>query len=133
MKSRIIKTAVDLFGPKAEKILNDPKQAKVILEKTKRKMEHPSKSFEDFRTELKTLYDFGSDYFNKSYRDVSLKTMAIVVFALVYFVVPTDIIPDFLLGAGYIDDSMVILWSFRSLKKEIKKYKDWKESKREEA
>lgn len=126
LKSRIIKAAINLFGFRAEKILNDPDQIKIILDKTKGKMNNPSQSFDSFREELFTLYEFAVDYFEKNYRDVSIKSIFILIFALVYFVIPSDIIPDLLLGIGYIDDSIVILWSYRAIKKEVLKYKEWK-------
>ena len=116
------------FGPKAEKILKDPKAVKSILSRAKTKAEQPKQAFEEFREELILLYEFGLDYTNKNYREVSFKSMGTVVFALLYFVVPTDVIPDFLLGAGYIDDSMVILWAVRSMKKEIDAYREWRNS-----
>ena len=89
-------------------------------------MNNPSQSFDSFREELITLYEFAVDYFEKNYRDVSIKSIFILIFALVYFVIPSDIIPDLLLGIGYIDDSIVILWSYRAIKKEVLKYKEWK-------
>jgi uncharacterized membrane protein YkvA (DUF1232 family) len=43
---------------------------------------------------------------------ISGKHKALIAAALLYFVLPTDVIPDFIPGIGYIDDAMVlgILW-----------------------
>lgn len=40
---------------------------------------------------------------------------AILIGALAYFVVPTDLIPDFIVGFGYTDDAAVLATALRSL------------------
>ena len=39
--------------------------------------------------------------------------------ALAYFILPIDIIPDFLLGLGYTDDAAVLLTAFNTCKSYI--------------
>lgn len=42
-------------------------------------------------------------------------TRAAVVAPLAYFVVPTDLIPDFIVGLGYTDDALVFWAALKSL------------------
>lgn len=42
-------------------------------------------------------------------------TRAAVIAPLAYFVIPTDLIPDFLLGIGYTDDALVFVAALKSL------------------
>jgi uncharacterized membrane protein YkvA (DUF1232 family) len=57
---------------------------------------------------VRTIYDMLRD---RDYH-ISVRTKALVGAALLYFVLPTDIIPDFIPGIGYIDDALVLstLW-----------------------
>ncbi|MEO0465367.1 MAG: YkvA family protein [Pseudomonadota bacterium] len=41
-------------------------------------------------------------------KDTPLKTKAVLLAALAYFVVPTDLMPDFVIGLGFTDDATVL-------------------------
>lgn len=49
-------------------------------------------------------------------------TKALVLGGLVYFLLPTDITPDFIPVVGYIDDTLVISWVVKRLAHEIERY-----------
>ncbi len=44
---------------------------------------------------------------------------AVLVAALAYFIVPTDMIPDFIAGLGYCDDAAVLLAALRSVSRHV--------------
>jgi uncharacterized membrane protein YkvA (DUF1232 family) len=47
------------------------------------------------------------------------RVKAILIAALVYFIVPVDVIPDLILGLGYADDATVLFAAMRMLKPHI--------------
>lgn len=47
------------------------------------------------------------------------------VAALIYFVVPFDFLPDFILGTGLFDDAAVLAFVLRSVQGDLKKFSDW--------
>lgn len=49
-----------------------------------------------------------------------LQVKAILFGALAYFVVPTDLIPDFLIGLGFVDDAGVLYAAVRAVLPHIK-------------
>lgn len=52
------------------------------------------------------------------------KTAIIYVIAgLVYFVTPIDLVPDFIVGLGFVDDAAVVTLVFKKIKKELEKFK----------
>lgn len=51
--------------------------------------------------------------------EVSIKDKAIIIGALGYFILPKDLISDFLPIIGFIDDFAVLTLAIRSLKKSI--------------
>lgn len=81
-----------------------------------------SRLFED----AKLLFLLIRDYWKGSYRDVSIRSIIVFSSAIIYILSPLDIIPDFNLGTGQIDDAAVLLLCLNLLEKDLHKYKEWK-------
>ena len=47
--------------------------------------------------------------------------------ALVYIVSPLDLIPDYIIGLGQIDDAAILGLALYFLEKDLMKYKEWKD------
>jgi len=75
-----------------------------------------------FIEDLKLLFKIITD---KEYK-VDTKTYMIIAGAIAYVVLPTDVLPDFIPGVGFIDDAFVIGVTIKQLKDEIEKYKKFK-------
>lgn len=63
-------------------------------------------------------------HFNGSHK-LTNSTLGLVLLALVYFVSPIDIIPDFLGFFGFADDLSVVLAIYAKVKDEINQFLDW--------
>tara|TARA_B100000446_G_scaffold128809_1_gene120729 strand:- start:36 stop:293 length:258 start_codon:yes stop_codon:yes gene_type:complete len=61
------------------------------------------------------------------YDGVSRQTIVAVTAALLYFVVPLDVIPDFLIGWGFIDDASVVGYVMTMLAAEMDAFRRWQE------
>lgn len=77
---------------------------------------HTDKSwFQDF----KLLYDLIVDSTFK----IKPSTWAIIAGALAYVIMPIDVIPDFILGLGWLDDTFVLAATTAKISEEISRYK----------
>ena len=76
---------------------------------------------------LKLLVPLIKDYWKGTYRDVSIKSIVIFMVALIYIISPIDLIPDYIIGLGQIDDAALLGFSLYFLERELRKYKDWKD------
>jgi uncharacterized membrane protein YkvA (DUF1232 family) len=56
------------------------------------------------------------------------KSIVIFVVALAYIISPIDLIPDYIIGLGQIDDAVILGLSLYFLEKDLRKYKEWKDS-----
>lgn len=115
--------------------LNENKEkAKAYLDDDE-KME---KLFRDFEDKLKLIPKIGnraSDlavllsliraYIKKQYTDVSPSTIMLAVAGLIYVVTPVDLIPDYILGPGLLDDAAVIGIVLQAIQMDLNKYKKW--------
>jgi uncharacterized membrane protein YkvA (DUF1232 family) len=81
-----------------------------------------SRLFEDGKLLLLLI----KDYWNGVYRDVSIWSILVFSIGIIYILSPIDIIPDFNLGIGQIDDAVVLLLCLNFLEKDLHKYKEWK-------
>ena len=70
----------------------------------------------------KLLFSMASDSIKGEYK-IDKMTFATIAGALAYAVIPTDVIPDFIPGIGFVDDGFVIGWTINSIKDEIENYK----------
>jgi len=56
--------------------------------------------------------------------DMTWQSRAIILGALVYFVVPTDATPDYIPIIGYVDDTAIVGMVIKRLSKEIERYRE---------
>lgn len=84
--------------------------------------------FPTVREKFYTLGRFVKAYAMGHYRDVSWKAMITIVAAVVYFVSPIDLIPDFIPVTGLTDDLGILLGVFNSLDKEIERFLTWEKT-----
>ena len=76
--------------------------------------------------ELKAMLDLLKASATGAYPGLSKANLLLIAGAVVYFLMPTDLLPDFIFGAGYIDDAMVITWVISTTKEELAKFKHWR-------
>jgi uncharacterized membrane protein YkvA (DUF1232 family) len=80
------------------------------------------------KDKLFTMGRFARAYAQGRYRGVPMKTMLLLIAAVIYFVNPLDLIPDLVPLAGFTDDFAILLWVYNSLGSEIDKFIAWEES-----
>ena len=75
------------------------------------------------------MYHYAKDVSTGRYREFNLTSLLLVVTALVYLVTPADMIPDFIPGAGLIDDVSILAWAAKQVADELERYKQFHEGK----
>ena len=99
------------------------------------------KLFQDFEKKLALIPRIGNKasdiavlmsmiraYAKKQYTDVSVTTILLAIAALVYVVNPFDLIPDYMIGAGQLDDAAALLLVLQAIHMDLDKYKKWQEA-----
>lgn len=107
---------------KADKIVSDQKRLNQFLGEATVKLKRDRTRLQRFLTDIELLIMMAKAYHNGTYRRIPLKSLAIIVGAIIYFVNPLDIIPDFIAGLGFLDDAAVIGFVIKTLSDEIDRF-----------
>ncbi|MFT6408994.1 MAG: uncharacterized membrane protein YkvA (DUF1232 family) [Arenicella sp.] len=74
---------------------------------------------------IRSSYRLIRAYANGTYRDISLENFGLIVAAIIYFVMPIDALPDFIVGLGFTDDAAILIWTFSKVSEELTRFADW--------
>ena len=110
---------------KADALLRDDAKMEPFLEKLEKKL----KWIPFVRQELKMipiLISMVRSYWKKDYTRVPRRTMLAIVSALIYFLSPIDVIPDWIPLLGQLDDALVIATCWKLVNDDIDDYRTWK-------
>jgi len=110
---------------RALRIVQDPEHLSKLVQEADAKAEAHQSRIEKFWYELKGLLRLLQAYVTGRYRDVPWKTLLTAVGAVLYFLNPLDLIPDFIYGFGYIDDALVVGMVLGSIRKDLDKFNAW--------
>jgi uncharacterized membrane protein YkvA (DUF1232 family) len=67
-------------------------------------------------------------YVKKEYADIPIGSIVAIMSALIYFVSPIDLIPDFIPGIGYVDDALVIAACLKLVESDVEDYIKWRKA-----
>ena len=110
----------------AEAYADDPKRLRKLLEDAVGKLNViPRGPFGEAWPYLLAMLRVARDYQTGEYRDVARAKLLIVLAAIVYFVSPFDVIPDYLPVLGHIDDAFVVSLALKSVRAELDTFMAW--------
>ncbi|MBL4650039.1 MAG: DUF1232 domain-containing protein [Aureispira sp.] len=119
------------FVKSAYRLLKKPL---TVFQLLKQSMTHLEKydSIREFAEETKErlgiLIRLIRAYLKGEYAGISKKNIALSLAAVLYFLSPLDLIPDFLV-AGFLDDLALLTWLYNNLKEELEEFQSWEENK----
>ena len=113
---------------KAESLANDKSKVTSLLSKAISKADKNRGRLNKVWDDLTALFRLLRAWVSGNYRDVPWQTMVLAIGAVVYFVNPFDLIPDFVPSIGYIDDATVVGFVVASIGGDIANFRDWEHS-----
>ena len=110
----------------AEALAGDPKRLRKLVEDAVGKLNTiPRGPFGEAWPYLLAMVRLIRDYQRGEYRDLASPKLLIAIAALIYFVSPFDVIPDWIPVLGHIDDAFVISLALKSVRAELDTFMAW--------
>ena len=121
------KSVLKMFR-QAKRILEEQSQLKALFGQVSKKLQTLSGSHKQINELLEHVQLFLrmiKKSFSGEYSSFSNKTLLSLVFGLLYFVTPMDVVPDFIPLLGFSDDLSIIYFIFKNFKSDIEAFKVW--------
>lgn len=127
MNKRLKNFVTNSFQKVASDLAKDPSKLSEKLNSAKEKLNKQSVSnaLGSYTGDLKVLIRLIKSWIKGDYKEISYQTIIWSIVGIIYFLNPTDFVPDFIIGLGLLDDIAVLRWIFKQYKKDIEKYKNW--------
>ena len=131
-----ISGAVEKTKSKAEEYARDPEKAKKLIDEAVKKARQQEKNkgpLADIWDYLTALFRLLRAYMRREYAEIAWGSVVLITVAIVYFVSPLDLIPDFIPALGFVDDAAVIAFVVAQIKADLDNFLRWEaESKQPE-
>lgn len=116
---------------RSKDFINNNEKVKALLRKAKDKLQVLQEDTEErnvFISNIRLVMRMIQSHFNGTYQSFSNKSLLMLIFSLVYFITPIDLIPDFIPALGFTDDISVLYFVLQSLASDIENYKRWEKA-----
>lgn len=109
----------------ADALLKDDSKMEPFLEKLEKKVKWIPFVGDEIKS-LPILIAMVRSYWKKDYTRVPSRSIIAIISALIYFLSPLDVVPDFIPFLGQLDDALVIATVWKYVNKDIDEYREWK-------
>ena len=116
---------------RSKDFINNNEKIKALLGKAKDKLQILQEDTEErnsFVSNIKLVMRMIQSHLNGTYASFSTKSILMLIFSLVYFITPIDLIPDFIPALGFTDDISVLYFVLQSLASDIENFKQWEKA-----
>jgi uncharacterized membrane protein YkvA (DUF1232 family) len=88
------------------------------------KINHPD--WKKYKDKIILMFQMLKDVKQKKYPETPWKTIAAMVFTILYIINPLDLVPDFIPFLGYLDDISVFSFVLKLINDDLMEYKNWR-------
>jgi uncharacterized membrane protein YkvA (DUF1232 family) len=110
---------------KAEQMMGDSPAITKVIDDAFARLGQLSEKFYEIQDTVLALGRMLRSWVAREYTEVSPEAIVAALAALIYFVSPIDIIPDFLPLIGHLDDVLIIGYLTKVFNKEMERFLTW--------
>ena len=114
-----------LVRDEAVDIADNPSRLRALIRRSQEELRQDRSRIGSLRADVPRLVRLGGAIARGEYRNLPWKSLLFLVAGLVYFVTPADLIPDFILGTGFLDDAVVVAYVMKAIRDDLARFEDW--------
>ncbi len=116
------------FESKAKEYIKRPEKTDTLIKDAGKKADENKGALAESWDNLQLLFDLVGAWRRGEYRKIPTGSLITIIAAIIYFVSPIDLIPDFIIGLGIVDDAAVIGFVLKQITNDLEKFRFWKEN-----
>ena len=89
---------------KAEEYVNDNIKILELIKNASEKAEKNNSSLKNVWDYIQIIFRLLKSYSKHTYKSMPIKSIILIIASIIYLLMPIDMIPDFILAIGFIDD-----------------------------
>lgn len=110
---------------RTELLAEHPSRLRALARRAQSRLSVPRSRLGSLRDDVPSLIRLLRAYASGDYRRLPWKSLTLLVGALVYFVMPIDLIPDMIVGTGFLDDAVVVAYVLKAIRDDLAHFEDW--------
>jgi uncharacterized membrane protein YkvA (DUF1232 family) len=124
--TEIVEKAKNLFGKQVDTIVRQEQKVVELLKNVGQKLVNLAHNpkVQKLTAPIQIFIRMIKAHFRGDHK-MEMTTLGLIVLALVYFISPIDLIPDFLGFFGFADDLSVVLAVYAKVRDEVERFLEW--------
>lgn len=118
---------VRMFKGRAEKTAREPARMSGLAARAAAKLAANRIHLSALRDDIPVLIRLIRAYAYGRYREIPWRSLILIVAGVLYFVSPADLIPDWIVGLGLLDDALVISYVLRVVHEDLAHFAAWED------
>jgi len=110
---------------RAKQIIDQPHKLDELLSKGKKKAEKSQTALYKVWEDFQCLWRMIEAWRKGDYKKAPWKSILYALVAIIYFINPFDVVPDFIPIAGFIDDVGMISFVLKTIQNDLNEFKNW--------
>ena len=109
----------------AAALADNPSRLRALIRRSQAQLREDRSRIGSLRADVPRLVRLGAAIARGDYRRLPWKSIFLLAAGLLYFVTPADLIPDFILGTGFLDDAVIVAYVMKAIRDDLTKFEDW--------
>ena len=117
--------ALRLVEDEAAEAAANPSRLRSVIRRAQAQLREDRSRIGSLKSDVPRMLRLARAVARGDYRRVPLKSLLFVVGSLLYFITPADLIPDFILGTGFLDDAVVVAYAMKAIRDDLARFEEW--------
>ena len=116
---------LSLVRDEAAELADNPNRLRAVIRQSQKQLRQDRSRLGSLRADIPRMLRLASAIARGEYKRLPWKSLFFLSAGLLYFVMPADLIPDFILGTGFLDDAVIVVYVMKAIRDDLERYEEW--------